>query len=126
MKPLKVNGTVIPPETIAALFTLGMDHAGDTWCDDFRLTKWVSMDNMLAPPWRDPRLFAEDFRFVFYADGVENSVNRADVEFALTKMCTTQEYEWMYDKICDQSIDVRSADIFLQLCVFGEVVYENS
>lgn len=108
----------ITPEQIADLIITAFEGGISYWCGSADLIKGETTER----PWySDPKLYEQDFQ-VRMTDVEDDTIvwtlGPADLRQGIEKLP-----EAVLDRILRSDYDADDADTFIQLCLFGELVY---
>lgn len=74
--------------------------------------------------WDEAPFYGGKLTFKLDADHGNNAVyslERADIRRGLALLATKEPRHWM--KVMEDSIDQETGDVFIQLCLFGEILF---
>lgn len=111
-------------ETVRNLFTCAIEGGSSYWCEKIRPLNEDEKTSVM----RDPTIYMTKG---FYAWEEESSddkprkkkVIETDIVKALELMALRYPDTHFKNALDDSAMDAETGDVFLQLCLFGEVVY---
>lgn len=118
----------VPAQTIADLMVTAIEGGCNYWMSHFQASWIPKLKETCDLPWYAQEEVYKDPDFsiaIFVKDEDEDSglfiLSQAGVVIGLSKL--NSEFPEHARKIFEENYDVETADVFLQLCLFGEIVY---
>ena len=109
-------------QQVADLITLAVEGGSPYWCKSFYLES-IHPEVKLKPWYADPNLYDQAFEIHAqpYDDPKTYRLTPVEVQAALEVMA--KDLPHTLRNIIDNDLYTNDADAFLQLCLFGKVVY---
>lgn len=112
---------MLSSEQIADQMVTALEGGSNHWLEHFHLIN--GSPTPVRPWYADPKLWAGDFEIDVCIGGEDEHVTLTPTHILRGQQILLDDYPHRWTEIVEETGDAETADVFLQLCVFGEVVF---
>lgn len=114
--------TTLTPQQIADQIVTALEGGSNYWLERFDAKK--GKERATEGPWySDPKVWDGDYEIEVLADEDSKTYSFTPDKLKSGLEWLAKNHPWRITEIVEETGDAETADVFLQACVLGEIVY---